>query len=131
MAAKCSRAPHAEYARYTNGQRDIIFLLIRTTGTAFTVEWEKVVLQDKPDAGSFTFQVTLHQNGDIVFVYSDIPMKIDHIEDTMHPVKVGVSDAYIMDRTVFCECALSRSLPNLSARPLDDCVIVAAAFIAR
>ncbi|PBC32047.1 Plexin domain-containing protein [Apis cerana cerana] len=70
-------------------------------GTAFTVVWEKVVLQDKPDAGAFTFQVTLHQNGDIVFVYSVIPLMVEHIEDTAHPVKVGLSDAYIMDRIVF------------------------------
>lgn len=72
-------------------------------GTAFTVVWEKVVLQDKPDAGAFTFQVTLYQNGDIVFVYSVIPLMVEHIEDTAHPVKVGLSDAYIMDRIVFCE----------------------------
>lgn len=70
-------------------------------GTAFTVVWEKVVLQDKPDAGAFTFQVTLHQNGDIVFVYSVIPLMVEQIEDTAHPVKVGLSDAYIMDRIVF------------------------------
>ncbi|XP_068979740.1 plexin domain-containing protein 2 [Bombus flavifrons] len=70
-------------------------------GTAFTVVWEKVVLQDKPDAGAFTFQVTLHQNGDIVFVYSMIPLMVEHIKDTAHPVKVGLSDAYIMDRIVF------------------------------
>lgn len=70
-------------------------------GTAFTVEWEKVVLHDHPQSGAFTFQVTLHQNGDIVFVYSMIPLVIERIEDTMHPVKVGLSDAYIMDRTVF------------------------------
>ncbi|XP_076754628.1 plexin domain containing lethal (1) G0289 isoform X2 [Xylocopa sonorina] len=70
-------------------------------GTAFTVVWEKVVLQDKPEAGAFTFQVTLHQNGDIVFVYSVIPLMVEHIEDTSHPVKVGLSDAYIMDRIVF------------------------------
>jgi len=66
-----------------------------------------VVLQDKPEAGAFTFQVTLHQNGDIVFVYSVIPLVVEQIEDTMHPVKVGLSDAYIMDRTVFCECPAS------------------------
>lgn len=72
-------------------------------GTAFTVQWEKVILQDKPEAGAFTFQVTLHQNGDIVFVYSVIPLMIGLIEDTAHPVKVGLSDAYIMDRIVFCE----------------------------
>ncbi|XP_043249298.1 plexin domain-containing protein 2 [Colletes gigas] len=70
-------------------------------GTSFTVVWEKVVLQDKQDAGAFTFQVTLHQNGDIVFVYSVIPLMVELIEDTAHPVKVGLSDAYIMDRIVF------------------------------
>lgn len=72
-------------------------------GTAFTVVWEKVVLQDKPEAGAFTFQVTLHQNGDIVFVYSVIPLTVELIEDRAHPVKVGLSDAYIMDRIVFCK----------------------------
>ncbi|XP_024946265.1 plexin domain-containing protein 2 isoform X2 [Cephus cinctus] len=67
--------------------------------TAFTVEWDKVILQDKPNAGPFTFQATLHQNGDIVFVYSVVPLVVENIEDTEHPVKVGLSDAYIMDRT--------------------------------
>lgn len=28
-------------------------------GTAFTVQWENVALQDKVEAGNFTFQVTL------------------------------------------------------------------------
>lgn len=73
-----------------------------------------MVLQDKPDAGPFTFQVTLHQNGDIVFVYLDIPVVVEEIEDTMHPVKVGLSDAYIMDRTVFCESYLSASFVRFS-----------------
>lgn len=61
------------------------------------------MLQDKPDAGAFTFQVTLFDSGDIVFVYKVIPLMVDLIEDTAHPVKVGLSDAYIMDRTVFCK----------------------------
>lgn len=82
------------------------------TGTAFTVVWEKVVLQDRPSAGAFTFQVTLHQNGDIVFVYSMIPLMVEKIEDTAHPVKVGLSDAYIMDRIVFCECFLRYYFKN-------------------
>ncbi|XP_076162249.1 plexin domain containing lethal (1) G0289 [Ptiloglossa arizonensis] len=77
------------------------FVKYADSGTAFTVVWEKVVLQDKQDAGAFTFQVTLHQNGDIVFVYSVIPLMVERIEDTAHPVKVGLSDAYIMDRIVF------------------------------
>ncbi|XP_025152910.1 plexin domain-containing protein 2 isoform X1 [Harpegnathos saltator] len=89
MANFDTRLSNASYVKYADN------------GTAFTVEWEKVVLQDKPEAGAFTFQVTLHQNGDIVFVYSVIPLVVEQIEDKMHPVKVGLSDAYIMDRTVF------------------------------
>jgi hypothetical protein len=60
-------------------------------------------LQDKPEAGAFTFQVTLLQNGDIIFVYSAIPVLVENIEDKEHPVKIGLSDAYMMDRTVFCK----------------------------
>ena len=71
-------------------------------GTAFTVEWCKVVLQDRPKQGDFSFQVTLHKSGDIVFVYKNVPVHIDKIKDDNHPVKVGLSDAYIIDRTIFC-----------------------------
>ncbi|XP_063987454.1 plexin domain-containing protein 2 [Diachasmimorpha longicaudata] len=70
-------------------------------GTAFTVEWSKVILQDKQEAGPFTFQVTLHSNGNIVFVYAVMPLLVEDIEDKAHPVKVGLSDAYIMDKTHF------------------------------
>lgn len=77
------------------------FVKYADNGTAFTVVWENVVLQDKQDAGAFTFQVTLHQNGDIVFVYSVIPLMVELIDDSAHPVKIGLSDAYIMDRIVF------------------------------
>ncbi|KAL0112705.1 hypothetical protein PUN28_012163 [Cardiocondyla obscurior] len=89
MANFDTRLSNASYVKYADN------------GTAFTVEWEKVVLQDRPKAGAFTFQVTLHRNGDIVFVYSAIPFLVEKIVDTRHPVKVGLSDAYIMDRTVF------------------------------
>ena len=78
-------------------------LPVYATGTAFTVQWEKVVLQDKPKSGDFTFQATLHQNGDIVFVYQSVPIVIKNIQDDQHPVKVGLSDAYIIDRTIFCK----------------------------
>ncbi|XP_028127959.1 plexin domain-containing protein 2 [Diabrotica virgifera virgifera] len=77
------------------------FIKYVDNGTAFTVEWEKVTLQDKPDDGEFTFQVTLFNNGDIVFVYKHVPLLVDQIQELHHPVKVGLSDAYIMDQTVF------------------------------
>lgn len=36
-------------------------------------------------------------------MYKDIPIPVTTIGDEAHPVKVGVSDAYIIDRTIFCE----------------------------
>ena len=72
-------------------------------GTAFTVQWERVSLQDRVNAGNFTFQVTLLNTGDIIFAYKDVPIPVTTILDDAHPVKVGVSDAYIIDRTIFCK----------------------------
>lgn len=76
---------------------------IHFAGTAFTVVWEKVPLQDHPKEGLFTFSVTLYDSGDITFVYHSLPMRIERILDDHHPVKIGLSDAYIIDKTIFCE----------------------------
>ncbi|KAJ8896277.1 hypothetical protein PR048_001621 [Dryococelus australis] len=69
--------------------------------TSFTVEWENVILRDEPHFGAFTFQVTLHVSGDVVFVYKNIPVIVENIRDVLHPVKVGLSDAYISDQVIF------------------------------
>ena len=53
--------------------------------------------------GPFTFQAILHHNGDIIFAYKTIPVSISLIADEEHPVKVGLSDAYIIERTIFCK----------------------------
>lgn len=69
-------------------------------GTAFIVQWEKVSIQNRQSDGAFTFQVTLLQNGDIVFAYKDIPFPVSSISDSHHPVKVGLSDAYILEKSI-------------------------------
>ncbi|BFG02609.1 plexin domain-containing protein 1 [Drosophila madeirensis] len=74
---------------------------LHDNGTAFTAVWENVRLQDKPDYGKFTFSVTLHQSGDIVFGYFQVPTQINSIQDNQHPVKVGLSDAYIIDKQLY------------------------------
>lgn len=79
----------------------IIYFL--NNDTAFTVTWHNVTLQDKPKVGGFTFQATLHSNGNIVFAYKHLPIKIKEIDSTNHPVKIGLSDAYVMDKIIFCE----------------------------
>ena len=53
--------------------------------------------------GPFTFQAILHKSGDIIFAYKTIPVEINMIADEEHPVKVGLSDAYIIERTIFCK----------------------------
>ncbi|GJQ70259.1 hypothetical protein Trydic_g22701 [Trypoxylus dichotomus] len=68
-------------------------------GTAFTVQWEKVALQEQPDDGQFTFQATLHESGDIIFAYESVPNIIKSIDDVNHPVTIGLSDAYIIDHS--------------------------------
>jgi hypothetical protein len=70
-------------------------------GVKLVVEWKDVYLQERETEGPFTFQVTLHANGNIVFAYHTIPLEIVSIQDEDHPVKVGLSDAYIIDRTVY------------------------------
>jgi len=70
-------------------------------GDKLVVEWKDVYLQERETEGPFTFQVTLHENGNISFAYHTIPLQIISIQDEDHPVKVGLSDAYIIDRTVY------------------------------
>ena len=66
--------------------------------TSFHVYWERVFLQNKPEVGAFTFSASLYNSGDIVFAYYFLPIDIELIEDDKHPVKVGVSDAYIIGK---------------------------------
>ncbi|KAI8121608.1 Plexin domain-containing protein 2 [Lucilia cuprina] len=77
------------------------YVRLNDTGSSFTVIWENVNLQDKQDVGKFTFSTTLHKNGDIVFTYFSVPIFVNAIQDDKHPVKVGLSDAYIIDKVVY------------------------------
>jgi len=73
------------------------------TENQFTVEWDNVELNDANENRTFTFQTSLFSNGTIAFVYKDIPVMPKDVNDTHHPVKVGLSDAYIRDRHMLCK----------------------------
>ncbi|XP_010902663.1 plexin domain-containing protein 1 isoform X2 [Esox lucius] len=64
-------------------------------GKVFVVQWDKVHLQGREAEGIFTFQAALHRNGTIAFNYRDVPLPIEKINSTEHPVKVGLSDAFM------------------------------------
>ena len=88
-------------------------------GTTLVVEWGNVYLQGREGSqhmeGPFTFQAILHKNGDIIFAYKTIPVSIMTITDDEHPVKVGLSDAYIIERTIFCKHLLFSNLCDFTA----------------
>lgn len=66
-------------------------------GKQLTVQWLNVLLHNKPDVGTFNFQCTLHRNGTIWFAYKQVPVAVDSIPDhRYHPVRVGISDAFVM-----------------------------------
>ncbi|XP_021095668.1 plexin domain-containing protein 1 isoform X7 [Heterocephalus glaber] len=64
--------------------------------TVFVVQWDHTYLQGREDRGSFTFQVALHRSGRIVFCYKEIPMSVREISSAQHPVKAGLSDAFMV-----------------------------------
>ncbi|XP_077061929.1 plexin domain-containing protein 1 isoform X1 [Siphateles boraxobius] len=76
-------------------------------GDIFVVQWDKVRLKDRETEGAFTFQTVLYGNGTIVFSYKDVPLPVEKINSTVHPVKVGLSDAFM---------ALLSSSPSADAK---------------
>ncbi|ETE73954.1 Plexin domain-containing protein 1, partial [Ophiophagus hannah] len=65
-------------------------------GTMFVVQWDQVYLEGKEDKGCFIFQAALYNSGRIVFGYKEIPMSVLEISSTQHPVKAGLSDAFMI-----------------------------------
>ncbi|EFO20573.2 tumor endothelial marker 3 [Loa loa] len=69
-------------------------------GEKFVMEWRNLQLREQRSDGFFTFQASLHKNGDIWFVYKDVPIPVTNISDSHHPVKIGMSDAYLFHHSV-------------------------------
>lgn len=68
---------------------------------AFTVIWENMRLHNSDPLYLFTFSVTLFNTGDISFAYKSIPVEIATINEGYHPVKIGLSDGYIIENSLF------------------------------
>ncbi|KAJ8376746.1 hypothetical protein SKAU_G00073260 [Synaphobranchus kaupii] len=82
-------------------------------GTALVVQWDHVHLQDSYHLGSFTFQATLHRDGRIVFAYKEIPILVTDISSVNHPVKVGLSDAFVVVHRI-------QQIPNVRRRTIYE-----------
>ncbi|PAV78670.1 hypothetical protein WR25_21203 [Diploscapter pachys] len=76
-------------------------VLYADDGEKFVVEWRRVQLRENAEQKvPFTFQTILHKNGDIIFAYKDIPTNITTVSDVNHPVKLGISDAYLFQHVI-------------------------------
>uniref|UniRef100_A0A4W6FIS1 Plexin domain containing 1 n=1 Tax=Lates calcarifer TaxID=8187 RepID=A0A4W6FIS1_LATCA len=60
-------------------------------GEVFVVQWEGVRLLGRESEGAFTFQAALYKKGTITFSYQR-----HVISSAEHPVKVGLSDAFMV-----------------------------------
>ncbi|XP_051944000.1 plexin domain-containing protein 2-like [Hippocampus zosterae] len=82
-------------------------------GSALVVQWRRLHLQDRLQSGTFTFQAALHADGRIVFAYREIPVDIRDIGSENHPVKVGLSDAFVVLHKI-------EQIPNLRRRTIYE-----------
>ncbi|XP_034742603.1 plexin domain-containing protein 2-like isoform X2 [Etheostoma cragini] len=82
-------------------------------GTALVVQWNRIYLQDNISLGSFTFQAALHSDGRIIFAYKEIPLHINDISTENHPVKVGLSDAFVVLNEI-------EQIPNVRRRTIYE-----------
>ncbi|OUC45858.1 HMG box [Trichinella nativa] len=94
----------ANFDTTVNEESSILYV---DTGNTFIIEWSNVQLRKQEKAGNFTFQLSLHNNGDIWFVYKQIPVAVTDVNDLHHPRKVGLSDAYLYTQTTL---ALNRRM---------------------
>ncbi|XP_078573067.1 plexin domain-containing protein 2-like [Branchiostoma floridae x Branchiostoma japonicum] len=84
-------------ANFDPGLDPMSVVRYRDNGSALSVEWGRLRLRDDTEGQTFTFQVTLSQDGRIIFVYKKIPKPVTSIDDSSHPVRVGISDAYTVE----------------------------------
>ncbi|KAM6920007.1 plexin domain-containing protein 2 [Lycodopsis pacificus] len=82
-------------------------------GTALVVQWNRIHLQDNVSLGTFTFQAVLHSDGRIVFAYKEIPLDLNDISAENHPVKVGLSDAFVVLHEI-------QQIPNVRRRTIYE-----------
>ncbi|XP_004707164.1 plexin domain-containing protein 1 [Echinops telfairi] len=83
-------------ANFNPGYSDNSTVAYFDNGTVFIVQWDHVYLQGWEDRGTFTFQAALHRDGRIVFGYKEIPMSVLEMSGSEHPVKAGLSDAFMI-----------------------------------
>ncbi|XP_052761817.1 plexin domain-containing protein 2-like isoform X7 [Mya arenaria] len=85
----------ANFDTKTGGKNSTV--VFKHVDQKFVVEWRDVHLQDQNDTGTFRFQVILHYNGSIIFVYKKMPIRPSQISDRNHKVAFGLSDAFYYD----------------------------------
>ena len=63
----------------------------------FITQWSNLYLETNKDAGTFTFQVQLKPNGDILFVYKKIPLSVEATSKQSYESFYGIADGFILN----------------------------------
>ncbi|XP_028404565.1 plexin domain-containing protein 2-like [Dendronephthya gigantea] len=82
----------ADFGAHLHNETSIHYV---DTGDRFTVEWKNLKLQNQ-QAGTFSFQCSVLKNGTIIFAYKNIPVAVSKIKNNTFPVRVGLSDSYVV-----------------------------------
>ena len=88
-----------------------------------TVEWSNVSVMaeaEHPTGGSFTFQVTIRPNGDIVFVYIEVRPVLTTAALYDHQPAASISDAFLLHGTVAIFSALPTCVAQTSCNQYSD-----------
>ncbi|CAB3375465.1 Hypothetical predicted protein [Cloeon dipterum] len=102
--------------KYGNRETSIKF---RQNGKSFTVQWGNLKTHRYGKHDRFTFQATLHENGNIEFVYKRIPFEITDLIDHEHLVKIGMEDLFYLP-----DMELMYYYVDLIGEPIQNSTIV-------
>ena len=85
--------------KFDPSQHNTSTINYRSRADSLTIQWTNITVAEPykhPRGGTFTFQVTLFENGDIAFVYVEVPelLTADALYDN-EPV-AGLSDAFLI-----------------------------------
>ena len=63
----------------------------------FITQWSQIYLETDRGVGNFSFQVQLKPDGEITFVYKNIPLSVERTSKQSYASFYGIADGYILN----------------------------------
>ena len=75
-----------------------VYVYLHDDGARFIAQWDNIHEARKNNSSPFTFQVSLFDNGTIIFSYKSIPYSVVNFTSVGFHSKVGLSDGFVKIR---------------------------------